>query len=345
MELGALAKLCFRPLSHLTSASLKPKTIRSFVENVKRRIARNRALASANNVLFCPSRSHYKLERMSVVRVKVPASTANLGPGFDCLGIALQIYNWITIQREVSTHPDGMVEAASAAFFRRTAERPFSFRWKITGEVPHSRGLGSSVTVRLGVLHGLNELAGSPLNRQEVFELCAELEGHPDNAAPAAFGGFTIARAGGYFQRYRVDRALGFALLIPDFEVSTSDARSVLPKTLPLGDAVVSMSNACAIAGAFASRDYEKLAECFEDRLHQPYRERLVPFLFPVIDAGKKAGALGGWLSGSGSTIACLTLGKVERVAGAMLAACGNPGARVVTTRADNKGVRIYPRG
>ena len=192
---------------------------------------------------------------MSVVRVKVPASTANLGPGFDCLGIALQIYNWITVQREASVHSDGMVEGASAAFFRRTAGRPFSFRWEIRGEVPRSRGLGSSVTVRLGVLHGLNELAGSPLTRQEVFELCAELEGHPDNAAPAAFGGFTIARAGGYFQRYRVDRALGFALLIPDFEVSTSDARRVLPKTLPLADAAVSVSNACAIAGAFAARD------------------------------------------------------------------------------------------
>ena len=281
---------------------------------------------------------------MSVVRVRVPASTANLGPGFDCLGIALQIYNWITVQRDPSGHSDGMVDAASVAFFRRTGGRPFSFRWKITGEVPRSRGLGSSVTVRLGVLHGLNELAGLPLTREEVFELCAELEGHPDNAAPAAFGGFTIARAGGYFQRYRVDRELGFALLIPDFEVSTSDARKVLPKTLPLGDAVVSVSNACAIAGAFASREYEKLAGCFEDRLHQPYREKLVPFLSSVIDAGKKAGALGGWLSGSGSTVACITLGNVEQVAGAMLAACGDAGARVVTTRADNRGVRIYIR-
>ena len=281
---------------------------------------------------------------MSVVRVKVPASTANLGPGFDCLGIALQIYNWITIKREASNHSDAMVEAAASAFFRRTGERSFSFGCRITGEVPRSRGLGSSVTVRLGVLHGLNELTGSPLSRQEVFELCAEIEGHPDNAAPAAFGGFTLARGGGYFQRYRVDREVSFALLIPDFEMSTSDARRVLPKAVSLGDAVVSVSNACAIAGAFASRDYEKLAGCFGDRLHQPFREKLVPFLSPVIDAGIKAGALGGWLSGSGSTVACLTLRNVERVAGAMLAACGLPGARVVTTRADNTGVRIYLR-
>ena len=200
---------------------------------------------------------------MSVVRVKVPASTANLGPGFDCLGIALQIYNWITIQRDVSSHPDAMVDAASAAFFRRTGERPFSFRWKITGEVPPSRGLGSSVTVRLGVLHGLNELAGSPLNRQEVFELCAELEGHPDNAAPAAFGGFTIAR-GRIFSALSGRPRVGFCFAHSRLRGVHPDARSVLPKTLPLGDAVVSISNACAIAGAFASRDYEKLAEGLE---------------------------------------------------------------------------------
>ena len=281
---------------------------------------------------------------MSVVRVKVPASTANLGPGFDCLGIALQIYNWITLERGSSESSGDMVEETAGAFFRRTGERAFAFRCKVTGEVPRSRGLGSSVTVRLGVLHGLNELAGSPLTRQEVFELCAELEGHPDNAAPAAFGGFTIARKNGYFQRYRVDRELQFALLIPDFEVATSDARRVLPKTLSLSDAVISASNACAIAGAFASRKYEKLAGCFEDRLHQPFREPLVPFLSRVIEAGIKAGALGGWLSGSGSTLACVSLDNVERVAGAMLAASGSQSARIVTTHADNAGVRIYLR-
>jgi homoserine kinase len=281
---------------------------------------------------------------VSVVRVKVPASTANLGPGFDCLGIALRIYNWISIERGSSEDSDSMVETTSAAFFHRTGERPFSFGWKITGEVPRSRGLGSSVTVRLGVLHGLNSLAGSPLSGQEVFELCAELEGHPDNAAPAAFGGFTIAREGGYVQRHRVDDKVSFALLIPDFEVATSDARRVLPSTLSLEDAVVSGSNACAIAAAFASKKYEKLAGRFEDRLHQPFREPLVPFLSAVIKAGIKAGALGGWLSGSGSTVACVTLEDVERVAGAMLAAYGAPGARIVTTRADNNGARVYFR-
>jgi homoserine kinase len=281
---------------------------------------------------------------MRTVRVRVPATTANLGPGFDCLGIALQIYNWITVSPGSSNDASEMVQAACAAFFTRTRQRPFSIRCAITGDVPPARGLGSSVTVRLGVLHGLNELTGSPLSREQIFELCAKLEGHPDNSAPAEFGGFTIAQPDGAMQRYRISRKLQFALLIPDFEVSTADARRVLPRMVPLPDAVVSLANACSISGAFASRDYEKLTGCFDDRLHQPFRQKLVPFLAPVIEAATKAGALGGWLSGSGSTVTCIGLGGSTRIADAMLAACQLQGARVVRTHADNAGVRTSIR-
>lgn len=280
---------------------------------------------------------------MSVALIKVPASTSNLGPGFDCLGIAFKISNVVTIQKGAPPR-DAIIAQAGEVFFRKARKKTFGFACGIAGDVPRSRGLGSSVTVRLGVMHGLNALAGSPLRREEIFELCAELEGHPDNAAPSAFGGFTIARRGAPLQRYRVADTVGFALLIPDFEVSTPAARRVLPKTLPLKDAVLSAGNACAIAGAFASRDYAMLDGCFEDRLHQPYREKLVPCLSRVIAAGRKAGALGGWLSGSGSTIACLTLGPADRVAKAMLAASGLTGARIVTTKADNTGVRVSLR-
>jgi homoserine kinase len=280
---------------------------------------------------------------MQAVRVRVPATTANVGPGFDCLGIALRIYNVVTVQNRPGGPEDGFVAQAAEAFFQRAGVRPFPFSWKVTGKVPRSRGMGSSVTVRLGLLHGLNALSGHPLSAEVLFALCAELEGHPDNAAPAAFGGFTIARPGAGLQRYRVGRELEFALLIPDFEVATPEARRALPPTIPFADAVLSAANACAVAGAFASRDYKKLAGCFQDRLHQPYREKLVPFLSAVIRAGEEAGAIGGWLSGSGSTIACAALGGIDRVAEAMRAASGNAGARVVTTRADNTGVRVLP--
>lgn len=275
------------------------------------------------------------------VKVKVPATTANLGPGFDALGLALQIYNTVRVSRSTEVEPNAMADEAAKLFFKRSRTKAFRFQWSVTGDVPRSRGLGSSVTVRLGILHGLNELAGSPLNNDDLYELCADLEGHPDNAAPAAYGGFCIARKNRAVQRYRIDRHVEFALLIPEMEVLTADARRALPKAVPLADAVLSASHAALIAGAFASRDYTKLTGCFEDQLHQPYREHLVPFLSKVIAAGVKAGAVGGWLSGSGSTIACMTLGSPEKVARAMLAASGLQHATVVTAKADNNGVRV----
>ena len=134
---------------------------------------------------------------MNSVRVRVPATSANLGPGFDSLGVALRLYNTTTVARGRGPAPGDMAREAADLFFGKTKTKSFAFHWSVEGDVPRSRGLGSSVTVRLGVLHGLNELAGRPLNRRGVFELCSELEGHPDNAAPGAFGGFCVAPAMG----------------------------------------------------------------------------------------------------------------------------------------------------
>jgi len=278
---------------------------------------------------------------MNNARVRVPATTANLGPGFDSLGIALQIYNTTTVTRGKGSAPGEMACEAADVFFRDSQQKPFLFHWSVEGDVPRSRGLGSSVTVRLGVLHGLNELAGRPLNKHAIYRLCSELEGHPDNAAPAAYGGFCIAPPEGAVQRYPVGDSLLFLLLIPEMELATSEARRVLPATIPLKDAAYSAGNAAAIAGAFASGDYAKLAGCFGDRIHQPYRAKLMPFLPEVIDAARESGAIGGWLSGSGSTIACITTKKPEKVGPAMILASGLDQACVIGVRADNAGVKI----
>lgn len=278
---------------------------------------------------------------MNSVRVRVPATSANLGPGFDSLGVALCLYNTTTVSRGRGPAPGEMAREAADLFFKKAHTKPFVFHWSVEGGVPRSRGLGSSVTVRLGVLHGLNELAGRPLDRRAVFNLCSELEGHPDNAAPGAFGGFCVAPAAGPVQRYGIGEELAFVFLIPSHEFETEKARNLLPKAIPLADAIVSAGNAAAIAGAFASRDYKKLAGCFGDRLHQPYRAKVLPFLDRVIEAGRAAGALGGWLSGAGSAVACATLVRPDRVANAMAAACDLDAACAVVLRADNRGVRI----
>ncbi|MCE9610098.1 MAG: homoserine kinase [Chthoniobacter sp.] len=285
---------------------------------------------------------------MNEVTIRVPASTSNLGPGYDCLGVALQIYNHVTVTRATEPQTDAMAAAAADRFFATAGLAAFPFSWKIAGDVPRSRGMGSSVTVRLGLLHGLNELAARPLSADRLFALCAELEGHPDNAAPAAFGGFTVA-GGAELARFAVAPELRFVLLIPDFEVSTPAARRVLPAELDRLAAVQSCANACRITAAFAAQNYALLRGAFTDHLHQPYREKeLIPFLSKVIAAGEQAGALGGFLSGSGSTICCVVEEKAEgggrkaeEIGRAMLAASANAGARFVIAQADNTGVTV----
>ena len=277
---------------------------------------------------------------MQKVTVRVPASTSNLGPGFDCLGIALRLYNNVTISRRRDRPAGPMVRAAAAAFFERAKRKPFPFSCTIAGDIPACRGLGSSVTVRVGVINGLNELADRPLQRQDIFEICTELEGHPDNAAPAAYGGFNVVRDG-QRQVFTVSARLYFVLLVPNFEIATAHARRVLPSRVDRLDAVENCRNACAITAAFASREYEKLRGAFLDRLHQPFRKKLIPFLDNVIDAAESAGALGAFLSGSGSTICAITLRSPEKISREMIAAAKSEGARAIITSADNRGARI----
>jgi homoserine kinase len=276
---------------------------------------------------------------MHQVTVRVPASTSNLGPGFDCLGVALRIYNEITISHGRGGRPGAMARSAAAAFFKKTA-KPFAFSCAITGEIPRSRGLGSSAAVRLGVLHGLNELAGRPLQRTELFHLAAKLEGHPDNAAPASYGGFNVVR-GLERQTFTVSARLHFVLLIPDFEIATNKARALLPSRIGRLEAVENSRNACAITASFASREYRTLRGAFADHLHQPFRKKLIPFLDDVIAAAESAGALGAFLSGSGSTICAVTLRSPEKIGAAMLAAARSEGARTIITTADNRGARV----
>jgi homoserine kinase len=278
---------------------------------------------------------------MQQVTVRAPASTSNLGPGFDCLGVALSLYNQVTIKSGTAGGGNRMVRDAARKFFAVANCKPFDFSCDIRGNVPIGRGLGSSVTVRLGVLHALNEIAQTNLSRNELFKLCAKLEGHPDNAAPASFGGFTVAR-GTDVQHFKVSPRLRFILLIPSFEIATIEARRLLPANILRINAARNSANVAAIAAAFATRDYKKLGGCFVDYLHQPFRKKLVPFLDRVITAAEGAGALGAFLSGSGSAICALALDDSKKIAAAMLRASRLFHTQAVITRADNRGVRIF---
>lgn len=278
---------------------------------------------------------------MQQVTVRAPASTSNLGPGFDCLGVALSLYNQVTVKSGTAGGGNRMVRDAARKFFAVANCKPFDFSCDILGNVPIGRGLGSSVTVRLGVLHALNEIARTNLSRDELFKLCAELEGHPDNAAPASFGGFTIAR-GTDVQRFNVSPRLRFILLIPSFEIATIEARRLLPADILRTNAARNTANVAAIAAAFATRDYKRLRGCFVDYLHQPFRKKLVPFLDRVITAAERSGALGAFLSGSGSAICALALDDSKKIAAAMQRASRLFHTQTVITRADNRGVRIF---
>ena len=278
-----------------------------------------------------------------VVNVQVPASTTNLGPGFDCLGTSLQLWNWIKIEPDHNPAPLPEIAAkAGKLFFAHTGEIPFPFSFSIEGEVPQARGLGSSVTLRLGVLMALDRITNSGLSEEEICNLCAELEGHPDNAAAALYGGFTIvSKANNKVARFDVDPRLRFVLFIPNFEVKTSDARSVVPSEFSRKDVVENLGNTALIAAAFASGKYEHLRNAFVDRLHQPYREKFVPFLPRLLRVAVEAGALGGFLSGSGSTVACITLADPDRVGAALDSAAPGEQAKILIVSADNAGARI----
>lgn len=230
-------------------------------------------------------------------------------------------------------------------FFRTTAEEPFAFSWSIEGEVPRSRGLGSSVTVRLGLLFGLNALVGSPLSRETLFRICSHLEGHPDNAAPATFGGFVASAGVERHARFEVGPELKLVLLVPDVEVLTADARALLPESLSHREALVTATNLSLITAAFASGRYELLRGGFEDFLHQPYRAQLNPGLRAVLEAGTEAGALGGFLSGSGSTLACVDIADQGEVIGAAMRAAhpAPESCQLLVVGADNDGASLLP--
>jgi homoserine kinase len=291
------------------------------------------------------------------VTVRIPASTSNLGSGFDTLGLALRLYNVVCVARrgdqrlKLAAGTDGnsaaltaILTQAARLFFRRTAVKRFGMEIGMSGDVPVARGLGASAIARVGLLAGLNALAGTRLTRVHLLQLATQLEGHPDNASPAIFGGFTVSgRVGGEVRclSFPVSTRLKCVTLIPRFGMSTGKARRLLPSSYTKADTAHALNRAALISAAMASGRYEALRGLFDDRIHQPYRGRLIPQFARVVRAGERAGALGGFLSGAGSGIICLTLTGPAGVTSAMNRAWGDADVKVLTP--DNDGFQLIP--
>lgn len=281
------------------------------------------------------------------VHVRVPATSANLGPGFDALGLALDLYNEITaVEADTVTvkldgegvgrlpaNRDNVVARAVRQAYEAAA-RPFrGVALTCVNRIPAARGLGSSAAAWVGGLVAGNALLGSPLSREAVLALAARAEGHPDNVAAALYGGLTVScgLGEGRFTTVSVPvpTALRWVVLIPETTSSTAEARAVLPDAIPRADAVFNVQRVALLLAGLQSQRADVLAAAFDDRLHQPYRRRLFPWLPSVIDAARAAGAVGGALSGAGPCVLAAVLGDTTEVARAMegtLAAAGIPG-------------------
>ncbi|MBR0040505.1 MAG: homoserine kinase [Oscillospiraceae bacterium] len=254
--------------------------------------------------------------------VRVPASSANLGPGFDSFGIAWQLYNEIDFQlleeggltisgcEEKYQNEDNLAYRA----FRRVLDRcgvPFTGVAIRFGRcaIPVSRGLGSSAALIVAGVTAANALYDLGLTRAELLLLATEVEGHPDNVAPALYGGLGVSAMDGgqaITRRFPISERLCFAALIPPFELSTTLARSVLPQTLPREDAVFNVSHGALLLRAFGDGDAELLSFAMDDRIHQSYRAKLIDGFKTARIEAQECGAAGICISGAGPTILCV---------------------------------------
>ena len=280
---------------------------------------------------------------MKRVRVTVPATSANLGPGFDVLGLALTLENVFELEEAekcsvevigegAATLPrgEGNIVVQGAAAVYATLGRPFrGLRVKQVNGIPTGRGLGSSATAWLGGMLGANALCEGGLSSELLLDLAVKEEGHPDNLAAALYGGLTIAfLEDGHVRVLKLPLSSGlrFPVLIPDFEAETVAARAVLPSQFSREDGVFNLARACILVGALTIGRHDLLRSAMADRWHQPYRVELFPWLDGVFAAAQEAGALGWALSGAGPSVLAVARGEAENVAAAMLEALKRSG-------------------
>ena len=269
-----------------------------------------------------------KPEIGTTVVVDVPATTANLGPGFDCLGAALDLNNQfqlkvleggaerfeLIIESKEGSHlrggPDNLVYRAAQRVWREVGMQPIALEARVQLAVPPARGMGSSATAIVAGLMGANALAGEALGKEKLLELAIDIEGHPDNVVPSLLGGLCMT-AKAASQRWRVVRcewinSVKAVVAIPSIRLSTSEARRAMPKAIPISDAVVNLGALTLLLQGLRTGNGDLISDGMHDRLHEPYRWRLIKGGDQVKAAALEAGAWGCAISGAGPSILAL---------------------------------------
>jgi len=293
-------------------------------------------------------------------RVRVPATSANLGPGFDALGLALALHNEVMLAESDAVsvaisgegagqlpEDDGNVVVRGARALFDEVGRPFKgVSVSCVNRIPLSRGLGSSAAAWLAGLAGANALLGSPLDRPALLMLATRAEGHPDNVAAALYGGLTVAAetaTGVIAIRLPTPPALRWVVLVPAVTSSTAEARAVLPSQVPRADAVFNVQRVALLLASLQTADLDLLRHAMEDRLHEPYRLRLFPWMPAVAEAARAAGALACVLSGAGPCLLAAVTSDTGAVGTALgqAAAKAGMGATVLTLDVDTAGTVV----
>ena len=286
------------------------------------------------------------------VHVRVPATSANLGPGFDALGLALSLHNevvaeerdgvTVTIQGEGAdrlSRDGGNVVARGVKLAFEAAGRAFKgCALECVNRIPTARGLGSSAAAWVGGLVAGNALLGSPLSREAILALAAQAEGHPDNVAAAVFGGLTVSCGtpdGVTAVTLPVTKSLSWVVLVPEVTSATAEARALLPRSVPRDDAVFNVQRVALLLAGLQTALPAALAVALDDRLHQPYRLKLFPWMPGVSDAARAAGALGCVLSGAGPSLLAVVAGDGAAVGRAMEEAADRAGIRATARTLD----------
>jgi homoserine kinase len=298
------------------------------------------------------------------MKILIPATTANLGPGFDCLGMALTLYQEIQLEEiphglEVAIEGEGAAELAhdagnlvlSAAqrVFDRASYQPTGLRLRSINRIPLMGGLGSSSAAIVGGLVAANALVAHPLTDHQLLDLAIEIEGHPDNVAPALLGGLVIVAAdehGPIVERIDVPD-LTVVVIQPDLRVATKTARRILPTHIPRADAIFNAGRVALVTWALSRGDLELLGRAMDDRLHQPLRKHLIIGYDEVLDAAKSAGAAAVAISGSGPSLIAFAAERHAELAAAMTQAFAHHGidARTWVLKVDRLGARVKDEG